>query len=247
VVASLDGPVRAFDRASGAQRWQRNGLPTEYSPARMGDQVAVATTGGALVLLDGGNEFMRTSLPSPPAGDVLASGSRFAVPLQSGSVEVRDARTLELVWRDALGQNLVVGAGMLAALLDNGRVSVRDLATGSELWHKDLTGSAVGRLSTDGSSLLVTLDDHVVEFALRDGRELWTTARPECGWLDAARFVGRQIAVPTRDGSVLVYGTDRKEPRYRLDGDRKSVVLQGDAGGAVAFTGRRFAIYRALP
>jgi outer membrane protein assembly factor BamB len=248
VVASLDGPVRAFDRASGAPRWRRDGLPTEYAPARAGDLVAVATTGGALVLLDGGNEFVRTSLPSPPAGDVLASGSRLVVPLQSGSVEVRDARTLEPVWRDALGQNLVAGTGMLAALQDNGRVTVRELATGNELWHKDLTGSAVGRLCTDGSSLLVTLDDRVVELAMRDGRELWTTARPECGWLDAARFVGRQIAVPTRDGSVLVYGVDRPTPRYRLDGDHKSLVMQSDVGGgAVAFTGRRFAIYRALP
>src|SRR5262249_61443823 len=110
-----------------------------------------------------------------------------------------------------------------------------------------LPGGGSGGLGADGPALLVPLADGVVGLAMGAGRERWTPPPPECGCLAAARFVGRQIAVPTRDGAVLVYGTDRPQPRYRLDGDRKSVVLQGDAGGAVAFTGRRFAIYRALP
>src|SRR5262249_43496610 len=43
LVASLDGSVRAIDRASGVVRWQRGGLPVEFAPVLCENRLALAT------------------------------------------------------------------------------------------------------------------------------------------------------------------------------------------------------------
>jgi outer membrane protein assembly factor BamB len=133
-------------------------------------------------------------------------------------------------------------------LREDGHVSVHDAATGTLIWQRDLAGSAVGHLACDRQSVLVTLDDRLVLLDLRDGQQRWETPRTEANWLGSARLLGSTIAAPARDGSVLVYDVRSPTPRYRLEGDKKSVNFAIDAQGRVLmFAGRKVTSFRNLP
>ena len=253
LVASLDGPVRALDTASGRMRWQHPDLPVEYAPAIAGGRLAVATSTGNLVLLEPstGVELTRSRLAAPPAADVLASGGRLVLTLQNGTTSIHNVQDLSVLWRaepGVLSQNLVVTAAGIATVDDNGRARLVDLATGKVRWEQQLAGTAVGRLAADGETVLVTLDDQLVALDLRNGSESWRADRPESGWLGAARYIGGMIAAATRDGWILLYTRQSTKPRYRIEGDRRTVAMSGDpAGHLLILAGRQLRSFAQLP
>ena len=167
LTASLDGAARSLDRTTGKVQWQTDGLATESAPALADGQLGIATADGQLVLLDAatGAIRQRTKLSARPAGDLLVTDSAWIVPLQNGTVEARQRSNLGVLWQakaTEMGQALALAGGQLAALREDGRVSVHNLATGALIWHRDLAGSAVGHLACDARSVLVTLDDRLV-------------------------------------------------------------------------------------
>lgn len=253
IVASLDGTLRALDRSTGKLLWQHADLATEHAPTLINDRIALATTRGALVLVDAvtGIESQRSTLSSAACGDLLTIGSRLFIPLQNGDVEAHDGRSLEMLWRagrGTMGQSLSVSAGFLVSQSDDGKVCVRDAVTGTIAWQKDLAGSPIGRLASDAHSLLITLDERLVLLDVRNGQEIWHTVRPEAGFLAAAQLLGNRIAAPMRDGSILVFASDQAAPRFQLEGDRKNTVLGIDAKGRVLLcAGRKVATFRNLP
>jgi len=252
VVGSLDGPLRAFNQATGKIAWQRDDVATEWMPALVDGRIAVATSKAVIALFDpqSGEPLGTVPLPAPPRGEPLGASGLLLVPLADSTTLCVDLKEQRVVWHSAAGQlgqtQRLTPAGLLA-LRDDGELELVAAETGKSRWQRQLPGTATGRMSTSGSHVVITLDDRVVMLQLADGAERWSAPRPDGGWQDAARFVGDLIAAPTRSGAVLVFGSDSPAPRYRIAAERMPSVSSESRELAIVTGGRTLAIFRKLP
>lgn len=252
LVASLDGPLRALEARTGELAWQRAGLAAEFAPAMVDGRVALGTIAGELVLLEPrtGEQLASLRLPSPIRTDLAAAGRHVFLALADGTNLAIDVKDQTELWHSPpgeMGQTLLSTSAGLVAVRDDGLVQLVDPLRGAPRWQYQLPATPVGRPAADERMLLVTLDDRIVMLHLGDGSEAWSVRRSGASWQGPARFLGAQIAVPTRGDAILVFRRDSTEPRYQLAGDR-DVSMCGDGSRyALVGSGRRLTIYRGLP
>ena len=249
---SLDGPLRALSATNGKLLWQRDELPSEYAPVAIEGRLAITTTEGDLVLLSPktGAEIARWPLPAPMRSQLLTNGKLLFTALEDGTNIGIDARRQRLAWRSRRheqGQQLSVSLSGLVALTDDGKVQCIDPSDGSVRWQRQMATTPVGKLATNSTAALVTLDSHIETLDLQTGQTLWSAPRTSQPWAGPARFLGNQIAAPTRDGSILIFGKNSLHPRYCLLGDRDALMTGAGSQFAVVAKGRNLRLYRELP
>lgn len=169
MIAPADGEPRAhlyaFDRYSGAVRWQRpfaGGVPVDV--LRDGDTVYALTMPGDMVALDLAGGAVRWSFTGgarnpqrPPGSPALAKG-RVVFASRPGEVYAVDAATGRLLWKRVLGGELntsvtVVDGGVYVGSL-GGQVHRLNLETGALESSFDAGAPLFGNLIASGAGIL---------------------------------------------------------------------------------------------
>lgn len=264
VIASLDGPLRAFDQDSGKPLWTLEGLPCETNPAVQGRFLALVTTKNELVLVD----LVERKVTHR---DELRAGVRADLAAYLKSVLYVDDRGLLHSYNVRKGQQdwapRSLGGGLPSPIAihehngvvgdDEGRLSVVDLRTGQIRWQRKDLGEIRHRpLIHEGMIYVSTAPTikhpaRLLAFELAKGDpgprfegvdgELWTTG---------AAAVGDRILLGTRSGIVHVLNRKDLSIAFRILGKgacstRPIVTAQGLL--LCTFEGPRVQVYPRLP
>jgi outer membrane protein assembly factor BamB len=170
------GTMVAIDLDRGQIRWRRD-LTTSVSPSVGGGLVFVGTDGLVEALsADRGLTKWRMPLPGQlvtitwDSGWLLCSND-------AGELAALRADDGELLWRAALGSALTLppaaGLDRIYVALADGRVLSVDLARGSQVWERTLTGRITGMKAADGQLIVGTTDNMVFSLDLGTGRQRW--------------------------------------------------------------------------
>lgn len=246
VIAPTEDGLVAYDRVSGAQRWEASIGERTNTPAMASGRAVVTTWEGSLAGVDAasGAVVWRTALAGPALGPPGTDGSTAVatwdgadIGAEAGAIAV-DAATGRQRWARALPAGGVSAATPVAgdggspavAVLVAGDVAAHALAldTGKERWRAPLQGSGspeVPPLVVSGHRVLV--GHRLGGMALldaTDGSATWqvqsdgatVTGGP------AGPGPGGRYAMPLEDGRVLVAGPGRPtevlDPPGRVSG-----------------------------
>jgi outer membrane protein assembly factor BamB len=205
VLAATDDGVAAFDRATGAPRWDVPLGERANTPVVAG-RLAVATTWEGSVIgleLAGGRVAWRTALPGASMGPADA-----------------DASTVVATW-EAPGRT---GAGVVAI----------DAATGRQRWGSRVEAGGVSApvLARAGLVVLVAGDLAAHGLALDSGAERWHVDVEGAGSPEVPPApVGDAVLVAHRLGGLVLVDAASGRPSWRASTDG-AVVRGGPVGGA---------------
>ncbi|MER6239932.1 PQQ-binding-like beta-propeller repeat protein [Streptomyces clavifer] len=158
--AEYDGDVVGLDPATGKETW-RSRLGDEYQQPR-----PIAADEGHVYVLAG---ILEKDFSTP--NNVLA-----AIDTASGEVtwrEQRDAGTEEY------GINAAVVGGRLVYTDYRENVTVRDTATGRQIWTKKISQSNRRHFAVHDELVVVADGQHLRAFALSGGKERWSLTTEE--------------------------------------------------------------------
>lgn len=224
VPGAVDDPtVRAFDAATGEQRWELalDGEHGPRPPAVAGDRVYVTDWGDRLVSVgtDGGDTQVLAGGPDDPgvfSAPAVADGTVYVGGLE-GQVRAFDAATGEQRWARRLSESgipgpPVVGDGHLYVVEDG---AVHALTTdGGQVWERPGEGDGLGLPvragdtlyvggytgrradGSDPAGLLTALD-------VTDGSERWSLETRGYWTDDGGRRAGTTAPVAVADGVVF--------------------------------------------
>lgn len=239
VIVPADGEPRAhlyaFDRNTGAVRWQRpfaGGVPVDV--LRGGETVYTLTMPGDLVALDLATGVVRWTFTGgarnpqrPPGSPALAEG-RVLFASRSGEVYAVEAATGGLLWKRALGGELntsvtVIGDGVYVGSLD-GQLHLLKLESGEVEASFDAGGRLFGNLIPTGTGILALADRGTLLHIQPDlrgvhwrwqGSSQWSSFRPLL-WQgmvllgnEAKELVAIRLADGVKDWSVPASGVVR--------------------------------------
>lgn len=224
IVGSVDGELRGLDVATGKVAWTLPDCATELAPCRLGEDLVVATTGGALVVVGvNGVEGARLQLPVPAVAlHAAADGSLYGVCRDGGLFAVDTVRRLRQVGNLGLGDGIhAVFAGNVVYANDDDGTLVGCGLEGRERWRRELGGEPLGAPTCEGDAIWQTLRTGI---ALAKG-----LANPTVTILAAAEgehsgplcLVGNRVVVPTSAGPE-VRDAITGERLYRLAASKRA-------------------------
>ncbi|WP_069171982.1 outer membrane protein assembly factor BamB family protein [Streptomyces griseus] len=204
VVLIADDPLTARDLATGEKLWSLPGAAQPGARLIMGGDtlyLASGTYDGDLVGLDPatGKETWRSRLdgayaqPRPIGADtervyVLAGILEKDLSSRRNVIAAVDIRTGKAVWneqRDAGTEEYGITPTVLGDRLvytdHRENLTVRDTATGRQLWTKKISRSNWDRIAAHDGAVYVADGRHLRSFALDDGAERWALETEEFG------------------------------------------------------------------
>lgn len=252
VLVPTEEGLAAFDRATGARRWEAPIGERANTPVLAGAVAVVSTWEGSLVGVDlaRGTEAWRFPLPGPSLGaaaggaDVVVATWSSADGRGAGMVAVdpatgRERWAVDLPPGGVSGPGLVVpaGGGPPLAVAVAGDLGAHAVATdsGTERWRTALEGAGspeVAPLDAGGGAVLVA--HRLGGMSLldaADGRPRWDASSDGAAVRGGPAGPGPagQYALPLHDGRLLVAGPNR--PAQVLDPPgRVSGVAAGPGG-----------------
>ncbi|MFF2014267.1 PQQ-binding-like beta-propeller repeat protein [Streptomyces sp. NPDC058195] len=190
-------PLVAHDLASGREKWSRKGVTTPGAGLLIGGgtlYLASAQYDGDVVGLDPrtGKETWRSRIgkeydqPRPIAADdrhvyVLAGILEKDFSTPSNVIAAIDTASGKVVWRERrdagtekYGITARVADGRLVYTDYRKNVTVRDTATGRQVWTKKLKNSNWEQFAVHKGLVIVAEGRRLRAFALADGTERWT-------------------------------------------------------------------------
>ena len=229
-VATEEGEVIAFDAASGALRWRaRVSSEVLAAPAVGGGLVLVRSVDNRIFAFaeeDGKRRWVYQRAPASlivrsPAGMTVLGDTAFAgfsggklaaISLVNGGVRweatvasPKGATELERV-TDVVGEPVVQGREVCAAAYQ-GRVACYDLASGRQIWARDV--SSLTGVSFDARYALVSDDRDAVHALDRtNGRSVWKQDRLTHRRLSRPASAGAAVAVGDLEGYVHFLARD---------------------------------------
>ena len=252
VLAAADDGVVAFERDTGAIRWDATLGERANTPVVAGGRAVVSTWEGSLVALDlaDGRVAWRVPLPGPALGPAATDGSVVVATWASGraagavAVEAADGRPRWAVplEGDAVSGPAIAGgggggAGPAIVVVVAGDIAAHglDLADGTERWRTDTEGAGspeVPPLALGDSEVLVA--HRLGGLALLDaatGRSRWTVSSDGVAVRGGPAGVAPDgpFAFPLDDGRVLV-AAPGQETGYVGSRGRVSGVALGPGG-----------------
>ncbi|WP_181705506.1 PQQ-binding-like beta-propeller repeat protein [Chthonobacter rhizosphaerae] len=194
------GELVALDAASGAEVWRsRLTGPARGAPTASGGKVFVVTRSNSVHAVDAATgKILWTGTTSGSGASLVGAaspavgGGLVIVPSSSGEILAFDVATGEQKWGASVGGGArtaavtgiqdasaspVINDGVVYATGISGRVIAVRLATGEEIWAKDI-GSAHMPVVSGGAVFLVDLDDRLVALDRSSGDVLWATQLP---------------------------------------------------------------------
>ncbi len=212
IAAGLDGSVRAFDTATGEDRWTvpaDSGRAYRATPVALGtDRFAAADDRGRVSAFETatGRMLWTADAGAPVYAAPAADAERLYVPTTRGRLVALDAVTGQEAWAleaDSLIRftSPAVIANQIIVTGTDGIVRSLDAGTGAERWRSaDLGPISAAPLVTGGIVYVGTLDAEVLALDLETGEVLW---REEVR--------GRVKTAPVPAGGMLLVAT---EPRH---------------------------------
>jgi tetratricopeptide (TPR) repeat protein len=227
VVGSLDGELRALDRATGAPRWSLPDLPTEAGMVRTGDYLLLATTNHKLVAVDLSKHAVAASvvLPAAGRGAVQVHGSTVMCATEDGRMLAYSLPQLEPLWQrklDGWGDlTSVCGEEALFVADERGHLGALDFASGEVRWQRARDTETFGAPIVNGSSILVASPQQILRCATADGAEQPGIPMSEEPWSEPPTRIGSRLLAPARDGSIHVIDLATSNPLYRIEGGKR--------------------------
>jgi len=177
-----------------------------------GQQVAVASTAGQLLLIDAvsGREVWRLNLGAPIQAGVGGDGQRFAVVTRNN--ELLTVESGRVIWRQtlpALSNTPPLVAGERVFVLTGDRaVSAFDGATGQKLWTQQRAGDPLvlrqaGLLMSLGDQLLVGWGGRLVSLNPMSGTVRWETLVGSTRGTNEVERLVDLVAGPSRTGNSV--------------------------------------------
>lgn len=196
VVLVAGDPLVGRDLATGEQVWSRTGVATPGARLIMGGDTLYLASGeydGDVVGLDPatGKETWRSRLggkynqPRPVGADgervyVIAGILEKDLSSRTNVLAAIDVRTGKAVWSERRdtgteesGITSVVSGGRLVYTDHRKNLTVRDTATGRQLWTKKISRSNFDRLAVHERMVYVADSGHLRALSLDDGSERW--------------------------------------------------------------------------
>lgn len=246
VLAATDNGVAAFDRGTGAVRWDVDLGDRANTPVPVGaDAVAVTTWDGRLAVLDVATGAVRHVVALP--GDVLgpgAAGGGVVVAtwddgLAAGVVAV-DAGSGAIRWRVPVPADGVsspaVTAGVVVVVTGDARVVGLDLGTGERRWQRSTAGAGSPEVAPFVGADVIVADrlGGLLGVRAADGSRRWGAAGRGAAVRGGPVATGGLVALPVDDGRLLVRttgGIQLLDPPGRVSG-----VAAGPEGRLVVAT-----------
>jgi outer membrane assembly lipoprotein YfgL len=177
-----------------------------------GDQVAVASTQGQVVLIKAstGQEVWRLKLDSPIQAGVGGDGQRFAVVTQMNEVVAIEAGGV--VWRHRLSALSytppLVAGGRVFVLTADRAVTALDGASGQKLWTQQRTGDPLvlqqaGLLMSFGDNLLAGWGGRLASLNPNTGAVRWETLLGSSRGTNEVERLVDLVAGASRQGTSL--------------------------------------------
>ncbi|OGA66793.1 MAG: outer membrane protein assembly factor BamB [Betaproteobacteria bacterium RIFCSPLOWO2_12_FULL_65_14] len=244
-VATEEGEVVVLDAASGALRWRARVSSEVLAPPVVGNGLVLVRTVDnrifAFAEQDGKRRWVYQRAPaslivrSPAGMSVLgdtvfagfSGGKLAAIALSNGGVRweatvalPRGATELERV-TDVVGEPVLQGREVCAAAYQ-GRVACYDVATGRQLWARDV--SSLTGVSLDARYALVSDDRGGVHALDRtNGRSVWKQDR----------LTHRQLSRPASTGATIAVGDFEGHVHFLARDSGAFVARYSSGGGAV--------------
>lgn len=225
-VTSLDGDLRAIERATGKVAWTMTDLPTEAGPALVDKYLVLATTDARLHCIDlDQRTTVRADLPQPSHGEVIAVGSTVICIGERGVVSAFTLPTLTPAWQYDLeampGLWATRASGSLLVTDDRGRVRCIEIASGKLLWRADLDLEVMGPALVTGQHALLVSPERIERLDLATGQRRAPIVRLEANWAGPMQRVGGRLVVPVASGSLQVLDEQTGAPLYRLEASKR--------------------------
>ena len=256
VVASLDGPVRCFDRKTAKLLWERDNLPSECSPVVIDDVVYLATIKGELLALDPavkGRTLNKAALPGRAHGDMSVSESRIYLTTRDGWVVCADgskARRGAVAWKTRVGSGIetapYVSPGLVAVGSSEGKLIALNPSTGAQLWARVVTrGEQMRGPVIVDSRVIVAVRKKLLSFDVKTGKPAEQLEGRE-DWSAAPVVVDGNVLIGDRRGLISVFGVRPLRLNHQLRGDKAvagPVTKSADGWLAVGFEDRTLRCY----
>lgn len=205
VVRAGDARIVAFDAREGKRRWVfQRPLP----PLTLRSNVGVLLS-------------ERVVVAGLPGGKLVAIDVRNGLPLWEVTVaQPKGATELERI-ADIASPPVVDGKEICAAAYQ-GRVACFDIATGNQLWARELSSSA--GIDIDKARVFVSDDQGAVHaFSREGGASLWKQDKLSLRRLSRPIALGRRIAVADFEGVVHLLNADDGSFAARVPTDGSAV------------------------
>lgn len=235
------------------QAWslKLDGVDFPLQPRVVGSAVALASSAGAVLVLDGdsGVPTWRHELQTPVSAGIGFDGQRAAVVTRGNELVVLEAG--KVLWRQRLGAATLTAplvAGQRVFVLGGDRtVSAYDGQSGRRIWQQQRSGEALllrqaGLLMAVGDTLVVGMSGKMVGLNPLNGSVRWEApiASPR-GVNDIERLVDL-IAGVSRDGA-LVCARAFQAAVGCADANRGTVLWSKAANGASGLSGTAQAVF----
>ena len=207
-----NGWVRSIDPVTARSRWLTYlDTPPAASAALVGDQVLVATEGGAVISLSAtsGQERWRYDGRLPAVGAPVVAGGTVVVRDLGAGLTALSVTDGAVRWRAQLGLSFqgepVIASGQVVVRQDERRLIALDLATGERRWETTLSQDMTSPPSVAGTTVYVGTRAGLAAFALGSGTA--TLNIPFGAPVVTAPVLGRHGAVVClANGSILALG-----------------------------------------
>ena len=228
VVVPSNDRVTAFDRPTGARRWERAAEESRVGSGALPDgtaAIAVATPAGRLVLVEAasGEEIVRTTLPSPrPDGAPfvwLSDDSVVVAWSARGSccyLGAFDARSGALRWRRKVTHDSavpIVHRGLVVVAENErgtgeGAVTAYDAGRGTRRWSTPVDAEFSPRLWGDAAGADVVIADlagSLIDVEVTSGRVRWVSDPVEPSDEAHPQIAGARVFLtPSNTGAVEI-------------------------------------------
>jgi outer membrane protein assembly factor BamB len=257
LVTSLDGPVRCLARSTGAELWERDGMPCEAAPVVVDGVLYVATVDGRLVLLDlagGGAAVHQAELPGPVSRDLHVLGKSVYLVTSDGwvaRVDTRGERRGRVLWKKRVGNSvtaaLCVDQDLIAVGNAEGRVVALEPDQGKVRWERVVARGELRHAPVSlPSRIVVAVDDRLIGLDKATG-EPSGEFRGKAPWSAAPAVARDMVLAGDAEGIVVVLDGRALELRHQLRGESAvagPVSISSDGWLLVGFEGREIVCYK---
>jgi outer membrane protein assembly factor BamB len=247
-VGTPKGEVLAFDAATGKPLWQARVSSEVLAAPALGAGLVVVRSGDARVVgldaADGKRRWIyqratpaltlrsnvgvlfteRVVVAGFPGGKLVALNSKNGAAIWEVTVALpKGATELERV-ADITSSPVVAGKEICAAAFQ-GRVACFDIASGNQLWARDISSSA--GLDIDDKHVYVSDDKGAVHALSREsGASIWKQDKLAMRGLTRPISLGRRVAVADFQGVAHLLNTDDGSFTARVATDGSAVVAE---------------------